>query len=213
MSFLDNFGVCSSEIGDYIGTESCIDLMSSLDEVKSAPGPGGRVRLTRSESKPKKEFPPPIPMLARTENLSPHMPWTLKRYYSGDGRLIIKEVRVPHHDYFKVNRSGGRLTLDLVPMDDEFFPLGLGIDDDDEVNDPDAAAEEAVAVVEGEDLEEEDHQIIMNPTVVEEDPIQIPIPIPSVEEEFANLHVAGGGCWSYGGGNETAACLLKVNVA
>ncbi|KAI3883672.1 hypothetical protein MKX03_016354 [Papaver bracteatum] len=63
----------------------------------------------------RREFPPPIPLLARTENLPCHMPWVLKRSYK-DGRLVIKEVNVKHHEYFRAHRSNGRLTLQLMHM-------------------------------------------------------------------------------------------------
>ncbi|GFP79040.1 hypothetical protein PHJA_000047500 [Phtheirospermum japonicum] len=46
------------------------------------------------------------------------MPWVMKRYYSGDGRLVITEERVRHHEYFQVYRSNGRLVLNLVPLND-----------------------------------------------------------------------------------------------
>ncbi|KAF8411521.1 hypothetical protein HHK36_004073 [Tetracentron sinense] len=65
----------------------------------------------------KREFPPPIPLLARTENLLCHMPWVLKRYYKSDGRLILQEERVKHHEYFRAHRANGRLTLQLVNLD------------------------------------------------------------------------------------------------
>ncbi|KAK4489927.1 hypothetical protein RD792_000575 [Penstemon davidsonii] len=65
-----------------------------------------------------KNYPPPITCLARTENLPSHMPWVMKKYYSSDGRLIIKEEKVEHHEYFTAHRSNGRLVLNLVPLDD-----------------------------------------------------------------------------------------------
>nr|KYP72499.1 hypothetical protein KK1_005089 [Cajanus cajan] len=71
--------------------------------------------------KEKKPFPPPIPLLVRTQNLASHMPWVLKRYYTSEGRLILKEEKVRHHEYFLAHRANGRLTLQLVnvPLDDD----------------------------------------------------------------------------------------------
>nr|XP_029117019.1 uncharacterized protein LOC114912866 [Elaeis guineensis] len=66
-----------------------------------------------------RRFPPPIPLLARTANLSCHMPWVLKRTYKEDGSLVLKEVRVKHHEYFRACRENGRLTLQLVELDDD----------------------------------------------------------------------------------------------
>ncbi|KAK3021008.1 hypothetical protein RJ639_046038 [Escallonia herrerae] len=49
--------------------------------------------------KGKKEYPPAIPWLARTENLpSAHMPWVFRRHYIADGRLVITEKKVEQHD-------------------------------------------------------------------------------------------------------------------
>ncbi|KAF3604972.1 hypothetical protein DY000_02046147 [Brassica cretica] len=59
----------------------------------------------------------------QTENLLPHMPWVLKRVVTSDGRLILREEKVRHHEYFRAHRSNGRLTLHLVPLDDDVFEL------------------------------------------------------------------------------------------
>lgn len=102
---------------DYIGTESCVnDLIRSGEAEESRSSTSMSIR---KQTKVTREFPPPIPMLARTENLHSHMPWILKRYYTPDGRLILKEEKVRHHEYFRAHRANGRLTLQLVPLDDD----------------------------------------------------------------------------------------------
>ncbi|CAN7078139.1 unnamed protein product [Brassica oleracea var. botrytis] len=103
----------SSAVGDYIGTESCFDVLSADEENDEREARAAAAR----------EFPPPIPLLAQTENLLPHMPWVLKRVLTSDGRLILREEKVRHHEYFRAHRSNGRLTLDLVPLDDDVFAL------------------------------------------------------------------------------------------
>lgn len=108
---------------DYIGNESCIDLQNENDTSKSnddhpAPGNYQAKAKIRSSKKEKRVFPPPIPLLARTQNLACHMPWVLKRYYTSEGRLILKEEKVRYHEYFRAHRENGRLTLQLVPLDD-----------------------------------------------------------------------------------------------
>ncbi|KAJ7965664.1 protein FANTASTIC FOUR 1-like [Quillaja saponaria] len=124
----------ASLLGDYIGTESCLDLENSEEVVglghddeisnsccsvkKEAEEKEKETMVTTKKNK-KKEFPPPISLLARTENLASHMPWILKRYYTNDGRLILKEEKVRHHEYMKAHRANGRLTLQLVPLDDD----------------------------------------------------------------------------------------------
>ncbi|KAB1205447.1 hypothetical protein CJ030_MR7G010612 [Morella rubra] len=118
-----------SVIGDYIGMESCLDLEDN-EEVYSLKGAGGdseneshkahnRCRGKRDQrlASKKKEFPPPIPMLAQTGNLPSHTPWVLKRECTSDGRLILTEEKVRHHEYFQAHKANGRLTLQLVPLD------------------------------------------------------------------------------------------------
>ncbi|KAJ8504495.1 hypothetical protein OPV22_005381 [Ensete ventricosum] len=70
-----------------------------------------------------RRFPPPLPLLARTGKLTCHMPWILERIQEDDGRrLVIREVRVNRHEYFRASRSGGRLTLHLVELHDHRSP-------------------------------------------------------------------------------------------
>ncbi|XP_041013528.1 uncharacterized protein LOC121256718 [Juglans microcarpa x Juglans regia] len=83
----------------------------------------------------KKEFPPPIPLLARTGNLPSHMPWVLKRQYTSDGRLVLTEEKVRHHEYFRAHRANGRLTLQLVPLDNYDAWLSRSSSADDEHDD------------------------------------------------------------------------------
>ncbi|CAK9174253.1 unnamed protein product [Ilex paraguariensis] len=90
---------------------------------KGCGGSGGGVgerdlRWGMKREKREKHYPPPMPSLARTGNLPSHMPWVLKKCYTGDGRLVITEEKVKHHGYFRAHRSNGRLTLHLVPLDD-----------------------------------------------------------------------------------------------
>ncbi|POO04059.1 The fantastic four family [Trema orientale] len=146
-------------IGDYIGMESCVDVLKDGDEYYdhhcpeavdqsdlSRGKPDQRLEMKMKKKKKKASlFPPPIPLLARTENLPCRMPWVLKRHYTSDGRLILTEEKVRHHEYFRAHRSNGRLTLQLVPLDDDDVvpgdddtPLVDGVDnnhdDDGEVN-------------------------------------------------------------------------------
>ncbi|ONI35024.1 hypothetical protein PRUPE_1G510900 [Prunus persica] len=130
--------------GDYIGMESSVDVQKDCekdqvvpndDEEEEEEGQSGNFRqrlMGRREQKwamRNKEFPPPIPLLARTENLPSHMPWVLKRHYTSDGRLILTEEKVRHHEYFRAHRSNGRLTLQLVPLDDEVLISPVACDE------------------------------------------------------------------------------------
>ncbi|CAN4122230.1 unnamed protein product [Withania somnifera] len=81
-----------------------------------------------------REYPPPIPGLAKTENVPfSQMPWVMKRYYTSDGRLIIKEEKVERFEYLEAHRTNGRLMLNLVPLNDD----GLDYSDEDNGNDDD----------------------------------------------------------------------------
>ncbi|KAJ0257591.1 Uncharacterized protein HA466_0084330 [Hirschfeldia incana] len=132
-SMLSRTSSSSSAVGDYIGTESCLDVLSADEEnnvISTAPEPlnryrygGRRMEEREARAAAAREFPPPIPLLAQTENLLPHMPWVLKRVVTSDGRLILREEKVRHHEYFRAHRSNGRLTLHLVPLDDDDLEL------------------------------------------------------------------------------------------
>ncbi|KAJ8471688.1 hypothetical protein OPV22_026031 [Ensete ventricosum] len=78
----------------------------------------GACWATYGRRRPGRRFPPPIPLLARTGKLTCRLPWVLKRTYEDDGRLVIQEVRVKHHEYFRACRRDGRLTLQLVELAD-----------------------------------------------------------------------------------------------
>ncbi|XP_019262457.1 PREDICTED: uncharacterized protein LOC109240284 [Nicotiana attenuata] len=129
-------------LADYVGVESYVDLKSdlNLEPYKWFSGGGGggferreevRMAMKREKQKEKveREYPPSIPWLAHTENLpTSQMPWVMKRYYTPDGRLIIKEEKVKRFEYFEAHRTNGRLMLNLVPLNDDVS----GSDDDDE---------------------------------------------------------------------------------
>ncbi|KAL5078622.1 hypothetical protein RYX36_007043, partial [Vicia faba] len=121
---------------NYIGNESCIDLQTNdnfLSNINDKPLASSNKKKmtspTRNREK-KREFPPPIPCLAQTQNLASHMSYALKRYYTDEGRLIIKE-----------EKRDGKLILQLVPLGHD--------DDDDYFMDADKQDEE---VEEGEEI-------------------------------------------------------------
>lgn len=75
------------------------------------------VNIKKASLREEREFPPPIPLLAQTGNLQCHMPWVLRRSYE-NRHLVIRLVRVKHHEFFRAHRSGGRLRLQLVHFED-----------------------------------------------------------------------------------------------
>ncbi|KAL3504684.1 hypothetical protein ACH5RR_034525 [Cinchona calisaya] len=194
------------DLGDCIGLESCVDLKTNIDEevcnLQSSRGSrhggggggGSDKRLERTE----KEYPPPIPWLARTENLASHMPWILKRYYTNDGRLIIKEEKAKPHEYFQAHRSNGRLTLRLVPLNDD--------DDGDRDEDvEDVEFDERISEMDGLDGNKEEDQTAV------------------VEESRVDVSESGGGSGGGGGRGQfykysnismsRNSCIIGMGVA
>ncbi|XP_058099946.1 uncharacterized protein LOC131244336 [Magnolia sinica] len=65
------------------------------------------------------EYPPTMPLLAWTGSSAGQMPWTLKRSYTDNGRLVIhREVKHNHPQRFRAHRADGRLTLCLMHADE-----------------------------------------------------------------------------------------------
>ncbi|XP_030486614.2 uncharacterized protein LOC115703237 [Cannabis sativa] len=130
-------------MGDYIGMESCVDVLKEGDEEyhdflgcnnnKEADDDDDDEQQQRIMVLKKKKlvFPPPIPLLARTQNLPCRMPWVLTRHYTSDGRLILTEEKLPRHEYFRAHRSNGRLTLQLVPLDEDDDDVVLASNEND----------------------------------------------------------------------------------
>ncbi|XP_059285842.1 protein FANTASTIC FOUR 1-like [Lycium ferocissimum] len=124
------------DLADFIGVESCIDLQADINLESNTQYDGLKIkkRLQMKREKIDKEYPPPIPCLVHTENY-PYskikMPWVMKRY-TEDGRLIIKEEKVKHYEYLEAHRSDGRLTLRLIPLNNEVLRTHDDDDDDDD---------------------------------------------------------------------------------
>lgn len=108
-------------MGDLLGTESGVYVISNEEILlggSEETKPCNYIQRKRNQQiETKREFPPPIPSLARTENLTGRMPWIFNRHYV-DGRLVLSEQRVKYYEYFETQRENGRLMLNLVPLDD-----------------------------------------------------------------------------------------------
>lgn len=116
---------------------SCINRMDLVTPLLSSSSPPPLMDARNGNKKQQREFPPPIPLLARTGNLPCHMPWVLKRCY-GNGRLVLREVPVKHHEFFKADRSNGRLVLRIMYMaNDELHPNKDTAQNDDNAVDQD----------------------------------------------------------------------------
>ncbi|CAJ1971803.1 unnamed protein product [Sphenostylis stenocarpa] len=164
---------------DYIGTESCMDLQNTnhvLDQhenYKSNKLGNDAKAINKTKKKENKVFPPPIPLLARTQNLASHMPWVLKRYYTSEGRLILKEKKVKHHEYFRAHRANGRLTLHLVNVSfddyDEYFEETAPTSPHEEADIHNVTHDHTGAVTTSNDrVDEEEENVASNSTVADE---------------------------------------------
>ncbi|AAF17698.1 F28K19.15 [Arabidopsis thaliana] len=93
--------------GGYIGKESCFNAFSDKT---------GDVKLPCERREEKKTVAREImspPMLPS------HVPSVLKREYTSDGRLLLKEEKVCRNEYFRAHRSNGRLMIQLVSLDED----------------------------------------------------------------------------------------------
>ncbi|XP_061988223.1 uncharacterized protein LOC133706695 [Rosa rugosa] len=119
-SLLDNSSSwTSSMMDDLLGTDSGVAYMTTSNDdmlMSMTTSSYPKRKSTRGSKRVKREFPPPIPLLAQTRNLQCRMPWNLTRHYS-NGRLILKGEKARHHEYFEAERDSGRLVLKLVPLD------------------------------------------------------------------------------------------------
>ncbi|CAI8585516.1 unnamed protein product [Vicia faba] len=162
---------------NYIGNESCIDLetddnfLSNINHKSLASSNKKKMRTPIRNREKKREFPPPIPCLAQTQNLASHISYVLKKYYTDEGRLIIKEEKVKHHEYFHASRENGRLTLHLVPLShddvDDYF---MEVDEqDEEVEKEEEEEEEINNITIDNDFEEENMGNTQKNVVVNDD--------------------------------------------
>ncbi|KAL6511053.1 hypothetical protein OROGR_022177 [Orobanche gracilis] len=62
------------------------------------------------------DFPPPISCVGRSGK-----PWVCFKSYRQDGRFILKEIRIPTHEFLHACREDGRLRLQFIHSDDEIF--------------------------------------------------------------------------------------------
>ncbi|GMI89623.1 hypothetical protein like AT1G22110 [Hibiscus trionum] len=195
----------SSLIGDYIGMESCFDLSNN-----DPPCGGGGIDSIREKREQrcrmttrKKAIPPPIPR---------HMPWVLKRYYTNDGRLILREEKVRFNEYLRARRSNGRFILDLVPFDDH--NNGNGFDDYDDRKAVVSDDEDRVDSLDNETdniNNDEDDDGSKNNTV-EDSTVKCPIAEPEQTPLENGIAANGGKCLKYDSVSVSPTCFLGLPV-
>ncbi|KAJ4839927.1 hypothetical protein Tsubulata_008561 [Turnera subulata] len=163
----------SSELDDLIGAESGV-CMKAEEAIGMQPTETCNVNVNHvnQENKnrrssegvlKKKQYPPPIPLLARTGNLPGHMPWVLARHYV-DGKLILVEERVKHHDYFEARRENGTLTLKLISLDNTLRSghNSTCYDELEEGEDLELEEEEAAGIQASTDSEQEEEEEVVD---------------------------------------------------
>ncbi|KAE8716353.1 Detected protein of unknown function [Hibiscus syriacus] len=199
----------SSLIGDYIGMESCFDLGNIEYSYGSD---DGRIDCIHDKVEQrcctkKKDIPPPKPY---------RMPWVLKRYYTVDGRLIIRRERVGFNEYLQAHRSNGRLVLDLVPFD-------YINNDFDDYDDREAGANEEDDRVDvfhnknDHDKDEENNNNNLVETLHKENEMAVNeesiVKCPTAETPLENGITANGGkCLKYNSVRASPSCFLGLPV-
>ncbi|KAM0972236.1 hypothetical protein ACFX2H_019767 [Malus domestica] len=131
--FLDSTTSWSSAaMDDLIGTDSGVQIMLRPEQnklwVENTAGSSTfsthikrrRIGTDQIRDRRKKEYPPPIPLLVQTRNLTSRMPWSLTRHCY-NGRLVLKGEKVKHQEYFEALRENGRLVINLVHLHDYHF--------------------------------------------------------------------------------------------
>ncbi|KAK9153652.1 hypothetical protein Sjap_001132 [Stephania japonica] len=78
-----------------------------FERTRSMSGGGGSSSVVKT-------FPPPISCIGRSGK-----PWICFKSYRQDGRFVLKEVRIPTHEFLHACREDGRLRLHLVQPDGE----------------------------------------------------------------------------------------------
>ncbi|XP_061966746.1 uncharacterized protein LOC133690536 [Populus nigra] len=220
-----NFSSPSSStiVGEYIGIESSLDLKneediftssSNKEETNNYESCSQRCHSEKREQRwaKKKEFPPPIPLLACTENLPSHMPWVLKRYYTSDGRLILREEKVRRHEYFRAHRSNGRLTLHLVPLDDDGEEEQVEQEHEADKEENESLVEESIDVKVndnyGVDNDYFGNNVDSGETIeVEEEAVHDDQRVPSMESSES-----AGKCLDYNSVRTSSTCIFGVPV-
>ncbi|KZV28931.1 protein FANTASTIC FOUR 1 [Dorcoceras hygrometricum] len=137
------------EFVDCIGMESRVDLKPDVETPKLH---GGGVCLRRRSEAAEKGYPPPMQ----------HEAWVMRKYYTNDGRLIIKEEKPERGEYFQAHRCNGRLVLNMVPVDvdvsDQPPPCAVERCEEEEVGGGESSGDGIDDGVEG--LEEGDDQTV-----------------------------------------------------
>lgn len=120
------------------------------------------------------EYPPPISCIGRSGK-----PWVCFRSYRTNGRFVLKEIRIPTHEYLHACREDGRLKLHYVHPDDELIEEE---EEDDDVESIDDDEEEEENIGEENDDCVADH-------INEEKEIDSQVTSHSLDERAENLNV------------------------
>jgi Fantastic Four meristem regulator len=97
-----------------------------------------------------KGFPPPISSIGRSGK-----PWVCFKAYRGDGRFVLKEIRMPSQEVLRASRHDGRLKLRFACSEEDIIEGEEEGEDDYEATEEDDDDESKEEVEEDEDMKEE----------------------------------------------------------
>lgn len=133
----DSFSSMSSEslsiCTEGLGFESCDEVDDNNNGHKPQKEPGrDNHKHKRSLSKTsivgeEFPFPPPISCIGRCGK-----PWVCFKSLRQDGRLILKEIRIPTQEFLHACRENGRLKMQFVHSDDEYLEDEESVDKNNE---------------------------------------------------------------------------------
>lgn len=107
----DKLQLCTERLGSE-SSDDVDDLVNREDlEIKSLHERQSMVCNSCCVLRPRKtgEFPPPIPSIGKSGK-----PWVYLKSYRDGGRFVLREIRIPSHEFLHASREDGRLKLQLV---------------------------------------------------------------------------------------------------
>ncbi|XP_020238161.1 protein FAF-like, chloroplastic [Cajanus cajan] len=128
------------------------------------------------------EYPPPISCIGRSGK-----PYVCFRSYRSNGRFVLKEIRIPTHEFLHACREDGRLKLHFVHPEDE--PIEEDDDEDSSGGDDNI---ESIYEEEEENMGEEKYDCVTDDHVNEEKEIDAQVTSYSLDERAEILNVEEG---------------------
>ncbi|KAL2331919.1 hypothetical protein Fmac_019500 [Flemingia macrophylla] len=155
------------------GVNESWETYKEKDGVKRYVNSEGECRRSRVS-----EYPPPISSIGRSGK-----PYVCFRSYRSNGRFVLKEIRIPTHEFLHACREDGRLKLHFAHHDENIE------EDDDDDDDEDGGGEDEE---EEENMGEENDDCVTDDHVSEEQEIDAQVTSHSPDETAEILKVKEG---------------------